>query len=390
MNVILSIDPIRFPLAGTGRYTLELAQGLQQAGLDQLLFMRGRQLQRELPSVGHGSAACVAPASLRGRLTDIARKSRLAAALYGTLVPWQQGRILAGREDWIYHGPSFYLPPFGGTSVVTLHDLSIYLWPQTHPPERVRFMRRQIALTLKRADLIITDSEYTRQEVAAYFNWPLQRIRAVHLASAAEFRPYPVAQLRPVLKGFGLQPGAYVLFTGTIEPRKNLEVLLHAYQQLPAALRQRWPLVLCGYRGWASEELHQRIDAAQRAGWLKYLGFVDASVLPQLMAGARLFVYPSVYEGFGLPVLEAMACGVPVICSSASSLPEVTGGAAALHAPQDVDRLCELLLQGLEDECWHAQAAAAGLSRAAQFAWSRCVSQTLDAYAYAYAAGKVC
>ena len=125
------------------------------------------------------------------------------------------------------------------------------------------------------------------------------------------------------------------------------------------------------------------MDAAQRAGWLKYLGFVDAAVLPQLMAGARLFTYPSLYEGFGLPVLEAMACGVPVICSNASTLPEVVGDAAALHAPQDVDALCTLLQQGLEDDSWHANAVTAGLARAAQFAWQRCVSETLDAYAAA-------
>lgn len=381
MKVILSVDPIRFPLTGIGRYTHELARGLQQAGLEDLLFMHGLRLQRELPAVDLGAAASGPEAvSLRGRLERIARQSRLAAALYGTLAPWRQGRVLTGREDFIYHGPNFYLPSFGGTSVVTLHDLSIYLWPQTHPPERVRFMRRQIDLALKRADLIITDTEYTRREVAAYFNWPLQRIRAVHLASAAEFRPFPAEQLRPVLKEFGLEPGGYVLFTGTIEPRKNLEVLLQAYQQLPDAQRQRWPLVLCGYRGWASEGLYQRMDAAQRAGWLKYLGYVDAATLPQLMAGARLFVYPSVYEGFGLPVLEAMACGVPVICSSASTLPEVAGGAAALHAPQDVDGLSALLQQGLDDDGWHAQAVVAGLARAAQFAWSRCVSETLEAY----------
>ena len=385
MNVILSIDPIRFPLTGIGRYTHELARGLQQAGLDDLLLMRGLRLQHELvsPPPAPGPTGAFTLASVRARLIDMGKKSRIAAALYGTLAPWQQGRVLAGREDYIYHGPNFYLPPFAGTSVATIHDLSIYLWPQTHPPERVRYMRKQIDRALTRADFLITDTEYTRREVASHFNWPLERIRAVHLASGPEFQPRNAQSLRPVLHELGLEPGGYVLFTGTIEPRKNIEVLLQAYEQLPAALRQRWPLVLSGYRGWASDELHRRMAAAQRAGWLKYLGFVDAAVLPQLMAGARLFAYPSLYEGFGLPVLEAMACGVPVVCSNAASLPEVVGDAAALHAPQDVDGLCQLLQQGLEDDNWHAEAAAAGLARAAQFAWSRCVSETLDAYAAA-------
>ena len=385
MKVILSIDPISFPLTGIGRYTYELACGLQQAELDDLLLMRGLRLQRELPArpdvaSEQGGAVVQAPDSLRLRLRDMAKKSRLAAALHGTLVPWQKGRALVGQEDHVYHGPNFYLPPFAGTSVATIHDLSIYHWPQTHPPERVRYMRKQIDKTLKYADFLITDTEYTRQEVASYFNWPLERIRAVHLASAREFQPRAAEQLRPALQPLGLEPDGYVLFTGTIEPRKNLLLLLQAYEQLPAALRQRWPLVLSGYRGWAGDDVHQRLESARRAGWLKYLGFVSAEVLPLLMAGARLFTYPSLYEGFGLPVLEAMACGVPVICSDASTLPEVVGNAAALHDPLDVDGLYSLLQQGLEDDDWRARARVAGLARAGEFAWQRCVKQTLEAY----------
>lgn len=386
MKVILSVDTIRFPLTGIGRYTYELARGLEQAGLEELLFMNGLRLGRELPSTPdspvHDGTERLA-AVLRTRAFEAAKKSRIVGAIHGRLLPWQKGRALAGREDWVYHGPSFYLPTFSGPSVTTIHDLSIYLWPETHPPERVRYMRHQIDRTLKQADFLITDTEYTRREVADYFNWPLERIRAVHLASAPEFRPRSDEQLYPFLQPLGLEPGGYVLFASTIEPRKNLQLLLNAYGRLPPALRQRWPLVVSGYRGWASADLHQQMDAAQRAGWLTYLGFVDAAVLPPLMAGARLFVYPSLYEGFGLPVLEAMASGVPVICSNASTLPEVAGEAAALHAPDDIDGLCMLLQQGLEDDAWCATARAAGLARAAQFSWQRCVSETLEVYAAA-------
>ncbi|HHX82939.1 MAG TPA: glycosyltransferase family 4 protein [Pseudomonadaceae bacterium] len=384
MKVILSIDLIRYPLTGIGRYTYELARGLQQAGLADLLLMRDVRLLREVPPRPKvATQSGPEPATLRIRLENVARKSRIAAGVYGTLVPWRRGRALVGREDYLYHGTNFYLPPFAGISVATIHDLSVYLWPQTHPPERVRYMRKQIDKTLKRADFLITDTEYTRQEVASYFNWPLDRIRAVHLASASEFYPRAPEQLQPALHKLGLQPGGYVLFTGTIEPRKNLALLLQAYQQLPAALRQRCPLVVCGHPGWASDDLHRRMETAQREGWLHYLGFVDDGVLPQLMAGARLFVYPSLYEGFGLPVLEAMASGVPVICSNASTLPEVAGGAAVLHDPQDADGLCSLLRQGLEDGALLAQARAAGLARASEFSWQNCVRDTLEAYSAA-------
>ncbi len=381
MRVIISADPIRFPLTGIGRYTYELAHGLQQAGLDDFLLMRRLRLQSELPDeqhLTHSSGENVV--SWRSRVIARARKIQLAGFVYGSLEPWIRGRALSRYKDYVYHGTNFYLPQVSGPAVATIHDLSVYKCQQTHPVERVRYMQRQISGTLKRADFLITDTEHTRREVADYFNWPLERIRAVHLASAAEFYPRDISELAPALQALGLQPGGYVLYTGTVEPRKNLQLLLHAYELLPDALRLRFPLVISGYKGWCSDDLHLQMDVAQRAGWLKYLGFVDAQVLPLLMAGARLFAYPSLYEGFGLPVLEAMASGVPVICSDASTLPEVAGGAAALHAPQDVDALRDWLLRGLEDEIWCAQQSKAGLVRAAQFSWQRCVQETMDVY----------
>lgn len=241
-------------------------------------------------------------------------------------------------------------------------------------------MRKEIALTLKRADMLITDSEYTRREIATYFSWPLEKIRAVPLASSEDFRPRESAELQKVLKDIGLIEGGYSLYVGTIEPRKNLEVLLDAYSMLPIAVRQRWPLILIGYRGWRSEQLHARIESAMQEGWARYLGFVAAEDLPLVYAGARLFVFPSLYEGFGLPVLEAMASGIPVVCSNSSTLPEVAGDAAAMCAPDDVDSLCHLISIGLEDEPWRAEARRKGLIRASAFSWQRCAEETAAVY----------
>jgi alpha-1,3-rhamnosyl/mannosyltransferase len=135
-----------------------------------------------------------------------------------------------------------------------------------------------------------------------------------------------------------------------------------------------------GYRGWNSGELHARLTTAQAEGWLRYLGFVPGDTLPGLMAGARLFAFPSWYEGFGLPVLEAMACGVPVVCSNASTLPEVAGDAAAFHDPSDLDALVCQLRVGLEDDLWRESAVKAGIRQAAKFSWERCAQQTLEVY----------
>ncbi|MOA25446.1 D-inositol 3-phosphate glycosyltransferase [compost metagenome] len=177
-----------------------------------------------------------------------------------------------------------------------------------------------------------------------------------------------------------MQPGGYSLYVGTIEPRKNIETLLDAYERLPLALRRRWPLILTGYKGWRSEEIHGRIEDAQRAGWARYLGFVPGEDLPLLFAGARLFAFPSLYEGFGLPVLEALSSGVPVVCSNSSSLPEVAGEAALMSEPLDVETLTANLQRGLEDDAWRTMAIASGLRHAATFSWERCARQTIEVY----------
>lgn len=375
MKVVLSVDPIKFPLTGIGRYTFELASGLKDANLESLKFLRGVGIASQVPNADDAQPMAKLPAWKR-----LAQKNSLVVGAFRKVNPWLKARALRGLEDHLFHGPNYYLPPFAGRSLVTMHDLSPYLWAQSHPPERVRYMQAEIELSLKRASALITDTEYTRQEVARYFSWPLDRIHAVHLASSSEFKPRAQEELAPVLRQFDLRFGEYTLFTGTVEPRKNLDVLLDAYLRLPSTVRVRWPLVIAGYRGWGGSALHQRLQQAQSQGWLRYLGFVPQHSLPLLMAGARLFAYPSLYEGFGLPVLEAMACGVPVVCSNASTLPEVAGNAAALHNPEDVEGLTQLLLAGLTDDSWRSLASNAGIERAAGFSWHRCIQQTLNVY----------
>ena len=377
MKVILSIDPVRFPLTGIGRYTFELARHLKEiADIEPLRFLSGYRFAPLPEPTQAALPTALSSSNLRRRLL----KNPLTIELYSRVSPLLKQFALRGYADHVFHGPNFYLPPFPGPSVCTFHDLSIFTWAHCHPPERVRYMGKEIELTLKRADMLITDSETTRQEVAAYFGWPLDKIRAVPLACSTDFRPRTVDELNPVLGKHGLNLQAYSLYVGTIEPRKNLEVLLDAYALLPQAIRQQWPLVLIGYHGWRSEQLHARIETAMAEGWARYLGFVDADELPLIYAGARLFVFPSLYEGFGLPVLEAMASGIPVVCSNASTLPEVAGDAAAMCEPQDVDGLSELINMALQDDNWRNQSIKTGLLQAAKFSWQRCAEETAAVY----------
>jgi alpha-1,3-rhamnosyl/mannosyltransferase len=199
----------------------------------------------------------------------------------------------------------------------------------------------------------------------------------------AAFRPRDAQQLQPVLSRHGLQAGGYTLSVATLEPRKKLDRLIAAYSRLPDSLRRQYPLVLTGSAGWLNGRIRQAIDRGRTEGWLHYLGYVPQDDLPALYAGARALALISIYEGFGLPVLEAMASGTPVLTSNVSSLPEVAGGAALLVDPDDLPAVSGQLERLLTDEPWRASAVAAGLQRARQFTWERCVQRTVEVYASA-------
>lgn len=383
MKIILSVDSVRFPLTGIGRYTYELAQHLRAVNeLDLQLFSNGNFISslpdKETLNNGHDNEKL--NSKIIHRVRKVALQSNVVTATYQFLSERRNRQVLNSHHDAIFHGPGFYLPPFQGRSVATFHDLSIFKWEHCHPPERVRYMQHQLLLTLERASMLITDSEFNRQELSEFFNYPLERIRAVPLAGGSEFYPRIELELNPILNCYGLDYRGYTLFTGTIEPRKNLTALLDAYDMLPAYIRKRWPLVLVGHHGWKSETTHDHIQQGVAAGWIKYLGYVPSDDLPMLFAGARLFVFPSHYEGFGLPVLEAMASGIPVICSNVSSLPEVAGDAAAMFAPDDVDKLRQLIDKGLQDEFWRKNAIAAGLRQSKKFSWNKCAEETAAVY----------
>ena len=361
-------------MTGIGRYTLQLARHLaQRQEIEELLFSHGRNLLRHVPEPLHQ------PASI-SRLRDHFSRYDLLLDGFRKARSHLKARSIRQRSAHVYHGTNYYLPEFSGKRVVTIHDLSIFSLPEYHRPDRVRYLQREMLLSLRRANTIVTVSEFSKRQIAERFDWPINRIHVTPLASAEVFHPRSESDLTPFLNRRGLNTYGYCLYIGTIEPRKNLDALLSAYSLLPQPLRSRFPLVLAGDPGWNSELLHARIQSAARKGWLHYLDFVPDTQLPALLAGARLFVFPSFYEGFGLPVIEAMASGVPVVCANTSSLPEVAGDAAAMFAPHDVEHLSTLIAAAFEDELWHAKAKTRGLLRAKTFSWERCAELTLGAY----------
>ena len=384
MDVILATDAIVAPLTGIGRYAFELASRLpthsQIKRVRYFSFGSWRD-GGSFSGVGAGpqldnTGGVKGVKSLRSHLAG----SRVAVRAFHMLSPPFFGWRLRAEAGSLFHSPNYFLPPFPGRSVATIHDLSHVFYPKFHPAARVDYMLRALPETLRRADFLITDAESVRTEIIQHYGWAPDRIASVALGVDPVFRPRTAANVLPVLQRYGLHTTDYTLCVGTIEPRKNLDRLLSAYEGLPKGLRHHCPLVLVGSRGWLSEGVYGRIVKGAAEGWVRYLDFVPQDSLPYLYAGARLFAYPSLYEGFGLPPLEAMASGVPVVTSNVSSLPEVVGAAALLVDPLDVSALSDALRRGLEDAAWRTHAIELGLERASTFSWGRCIDHTTSIY----------
>lgn len=381
MRIVLSIQALKYPLTGIGRYTLELAQQLAASPeIEQLDYYNG---DRFVPGLPERAAMETAPGAASSGLLAIKRqlaRNRIILETYRALKALRRSNPFGGHEGQLFHGPNFYVPDFPGPRTVTIHDLSVLTMPQFHPPERVMYLGKEIEVSLRRTNTIITDSQAIKDEVVNRFGMSEADVFVARLASSAEFHPRPATETEATLAGYGLRHGGYALYTGTIEPRKNLVALIDAYARLPQAIRMATPLVLAGHRGWQNEAIMARIEAARGEGWLYYLGFVPDEHLPLLFSGARIFAFPSLYEGFGLPVLEAMASGVPVVTANRSSLPEVGGDAALYVEPEDVVALTEALERALHDEDWRATALEKGFAHARSFSWAQCAADTLVAY----------
>lgn len=379
LSVILNTESVRFPLTGIGRYTYELASALQMhTDIESLRFYHGGQLTDSLPE--EQAQTLIATPNRSHWLKRWLQKSPAVVEAYRLISEHRRDKGLKKIKDSLYHGPNFFLPNFDGPRVATFHDLSPFTWAHCHEPAKVRYMQKALRKTLDCADRLITDSEFIRQELAKFSGWSLDKIDSVPLAAGPEFYPRAEVELQQLLNQYQLRYQGFTLFVSTIEPRKNIMGLLSAYAALPKNLRLQYPLVLAGYQGWCSDDIHQAIKDAEQEGWARYLGFLPAQVLPELFSAARLFAFPSHYEGFGLPILEAMQSGVPVVCSNSASLPEVAGDAALMCHALDIDQLTEHIVIGLQDDVWREVAITKGLAQAGMFSWQRCAEETCDLY----------
>jgi glycosyltransferase involved in cell wall biosynthesis len=285
---------------------------------------------------------------------------------------------LTGAFD-VLHAPDFVLAPTRHPGIVTIHDLSYLVHPECAVPGVARYLREAVPPSLARAAAIFADSVATQRDLTQYYGIDPARIDVVYAAVAARFQPLPDAAIAPIRRKYDL-PAQFILSGGTLEPRKNYVRLFEAYAM---ACRQQAlpPLVVFGRRGWMYEDILTAPARFGIADSVRFIDYLDDNDLPAVYNLAWAFVYPSLYEGFGLPPLEALACGTPTLVSNVSSLPEVVGGAALLVDPTDVEALAHQLIRLITDDDTRATLRTSGPVQAQSFSWATAAQSVLRQYA---------
>lgn len=373
-------SPALIARTGVGHYTADLMEALCRrddlhiAPLPAGIVARAyRHMQPLLTPKQPGAAG----SSLqRSRIKSVLRAAYRSAQ---RAFQWNVSRQLTPRRHDIYHEPNFPVLPSDIPTVLTLHDLSCLLMPEHHPPERVATYEKQLPRVLSQTSHIIAVSEFVRGEIIRVLGWPAERVTAIYHGVRPGLGPLLGDEVRATLSALGLPP-SYLLHVGTIEPRKNLLLLMQAYCRLPAALRESCPLVLAGGWGWNVREIADYFHSHARHHGVRHLGYLRDESFSALYNGARALVFPSHYEGFGLPCLEMLACGGAVLASTAGTLQEIFGGHAHTIGAEDADGWTNAMARVIADDDWHAALRSRSLEFAEQFSWNRCALETHAVY----------
>lgn len=306
--------------------------------------------------------------------TWLPTQRRLARILWEQIIwPWQAHRH---RLD-LLHSMAFVTPLFSPIpAVVTVFDLSFMHKPESFPSVQRNYLATQTRRSCRRARRVITISQSARDDVHRFFDVPLSRIDVIYPGVDEQYRPATAAQIDAFRRRKGL-PSRYILHVGTLQPRKNLPRLVEAFSRLADTAVH---LVFVGGKGWLYEEIFQRVAALNLTDRVHFAGYAPDEELPLWYAAADLFVFPSVYEGFGMPVVEAMACGAPVLAANAASIPEAVGSAGQLFDPHDVDDLARRMANVLNNDALSATMRQRGFQQAQQFSWQRAGLETAVVY----------
>ncbi len=371
MRIAIDLSPALHQKAGLGRYARTLAEHLvtQDTASQYVAFAYGKFQDAGLPPVLR-----VLP---RANIPLDARPWRMGV--------WGAHALGIGLDRFmprvdVFHATEHLLPPLNhAKTVFTLHDLIFRLYPEYHLPLNHWFLRNAMPYFLSRADAIIAVSECTKQDAVQFYQVPPDKITVIYEGVNPALHPETnLDRVREARRRYA-KDSPFILFLGTIEPRKNIPALVDAVR----ALRSRGSshrLLIAGRKGWLYQGVFDHVRQTGMQDDVDFLDYVPDADLPALFAACNAFVFPSLYEGFGLPPLEAMACGAPVVCSNTSSLPEVVGDAALLVNPQSVSEIVAAVERVTTDETLRTEICCRGMERAARFSWDRAARETRAVY----------
>lgn len=370
--MLIGLDgiPLNEPRTGVGHYTLELARALAVcAPSDEFEIVSPRPFHLSLSDEDRAG---------------LPQNLRLVEAKVNALTRhwWTIGlaRYMKRRPFTLFHGTNYEVPLWHTCpTVLTIHDLSLLLYPETHEKRRVRRARLRLPLMAKAARMIVTPTESVRREVCKHLGVNAEKVVAVAEAPRKVFQPMAAEKTLETRKRLGVED-EFLLFVGTIEPRKNLGTLLSAFIRVLARTSLRPQLVIAGQKGWLSDELMGVTDSLISRERMLFTGYLTDEELRDLYSSCRAFIYPSIYEGFGLPPLEAMACGAPVIASRIPNHEEILGPGVFLVPPLGVDELAESIIHLLSDEKERERLSSYGLTHARAFSWEETARKTFEVY----------
>ncbi|MCU7836172.1 MAG: glycosyltransferase family 4 protein [gamma proteobacterium symbiont of Taylorina sp.] len=367
MKLVVNSTSLIPPLSGIGRYTKQLLSCLLDPRLydnsefefiedirafNPLHFYAQEELLQLLHILDNENNTQTAENSLNRlkKIRGIVKHIPGARRLKNNIQQRIFNKNIAQCKDYIYWEPTSILEKFDGVSIPTIHDLSHIHYPQFHPEERRRWLDNNLPATLENSTAIIVVSDFTKKDLMDTYGVSEEKISIVSPAVSDEFRqPYSGLEIQQIRLNYQL-PRQFLLSVGTIEPRKNLSGLLTAYQQLPETLKNTCPLVVVGYNGWLSKAIEKLMNPLLAKGQVIRLGYVPQYHLPLIYSAATAFIYISHYEGYGMPIAEAMCSGIPVITSNVSSMPEVAAGSALLVEPDDHQKIALQIQEILENK----------------------------------------
>ncbi|MBP1142026.1 alpha-1,3-rhamnosyl/mannosyltransferase [Pseudomonas sp. PvP009] len=356
-------------LDGIGIYSRALWHNLDKLSQAEDIHVKPYAFGKQLPVL-----AC-------GQPQQLSSDYRIHAVLSSVLkLPLGNSASIA-KDVQLFHATDHHIPRIKGVPVVaTIMDMIPVLHPEWIKQDLKRLKSWLFTTSIKRADHIITISEYSKQDMISHLGIAPERISVTPLGvDPVYFQRIGAAERNSVLGMYGLKPG-FFLVVGTLQPRKNLQRVLEAFQQLPAQVRKEHPLVIVGRDGWSNEELLPQLEALQQRGEGRWLSYLPQNEVLALLQSAGALVFASLYEGFGLPAIEAFAAQCPLIASNNSSLPEVTGDAAWAVDPHSAESISTAMLAVLEQPEERERKVQSGLGRARHFSWDACAQNTLDIY----------